>query len=383
MVTTKLYLDRRAVKNGTDAPIKITICKKGETSMYSTGIRIPPNCWDRKRQKVINHPNAAKVNNRLTRIKLEFDEALAELYDKEQLVGLSATQIKNKVSLYLSPEARKDDSLLCSRFDIYIIRCKAERTKEIYRNTLKKIRLFDRKADKLHFDDITKAWLDNFEKWLTNRGNKINTISIDMRNIRAVINAAIDDEITTAYPFRKKKIRGEKTRKRSLSVEKIREVFKSDNRYADIFKLSFLLIGMNIVDMYSLKKIEDGRANYKRSKTGREYSIKIEPEALELINRYRGEERALCFAEIFSDYKTITKKADKALKAFCEGLSLYWARHSWATIAASLDIPNETIAAALGHSYGNRTTAIYIDYDMKKVDEANRKVIDWVFYGKR
>lgn len=63
-------------------------------------------------------------------------------------------------------------------------------------------------------------------------------------------------------------------------------------------------------------------------------------------------------------------------------LTTYWARHSWATIAASLDIPKETIAAALGHG-GNTVTDIYIDFDAKKIDEANRRVIDWVLYGKK
>ncbi len=58
-------------------------------------------------------------------------------------------------------------------------------------------------------------------------------------------------------------------------------------------------------------------------------------------------------------------------------MSTYWARHTWATIAASLDIPKETIAAALGHG-GNTVTDIYIDFDQKKVDKANRKVIDYV-----
>lgn len=65
-----------------------------------------------------------------------------------------------------------------------------------------------------------------------------------------------------------------------------------------------------------------------------------------------------------------------------ETLTSYWARHSWATIAASLDIPKDTIAAALGHG-GNTVTDIYIDFDQKKVDIANRKVLDWVFYGKQ
>lgn len=30
------------------------------------------------------------------------------------------------------------------------------------------------------------------------------------------------------------------------------------------------------------------------------------------------------------------------------------------------------------HSFGNATTAIYINYQQKKVDDANRKVIDYV-----
>lgn len=46
-------------------------------------------------------------------------------------------------------------------------------------------------------------------------------------------------------------------------------------------------------------------------------------------------------------------------------LTTYWARHSWATIAASLDIPKETIAAALGHS-NHTVTDIYIEFDYRK-----------------
>lgn len=59
-----------------------------------------------------------------------------------------------------------------------------------------------------------------------------------------------------------------------------------------------------------------------------------------------------------------------------KGLTTYWARHSWATIAASLDIPEDTIALALGHSSAHTTTAIYIERRLSKVDAANRKVLD-------
>ena len=77
--------------------------------------------------------------------------------------------------------------------------------------------------------------------------------------------------------------------------------------------------------------------------------------------------------------RMLTKKERKPL---FPDISTYWARHTWATIAASLDIPKETISAALGHEIGSRVTSIYIDFDQKKVDEANRKVMDYVLYGK-
>ena len=66
-----------------------------------------------------------------------------------------------------------------------------------------------------------------------------------------------------------------------------------------------------------------------------------------------------------------------------KGLTTYWARHTWATIAAELDIPKETIAAALGHSIGNPVTSIYINFNTHKIDEANRRVLDYVLYYKR
>ena len=81
-------------------------------------------------------------------------------------------------------------------------------------------------------------------------------------------------------------------------------------------------------------------------------------------------------------FRSVGKRGAKTVVPLFPKLTTYWARHTWPTIAASLDIPKETIAAALGHG-GNTVTDIYIDFDRRKVDEANRKVMDWVLYGKR
>ena len=62
-----------------------------------------------------------------------------------------------------------------------------------------------------------------------------------------------------------------------------------------------------------------------------------------------------------------------------EELSTYWARHTWATLAYNIGIPVDIIGQALGHSdRSHSVTFTYIDTDVTKVDEANRRVIDLI-----
>lgn len=278
-------------------------------------------------------------------------------------------------------------------------------TKGVYKHTLDKIQSFDPDIDKKKFEDITLQWLTDFEAFCARTASK-NARNIHLRNIRAVFNNAIDYEITTAYPFRRFKIRPEATRKRSMSVEELRRLFDYPVEpyaeiYRDCFKLIFMLIGINSVDLWGLKLItKDGRIEYKRAKTGRLYSIKVEPEAMEIINRYRGKNGLLCIADRWSDSRNFRHQCNKALQKIglverkgrggkktitseFEGLTTYWARHTWATVAYDLGISKDVIAQALGHSDGHDTTNIYIREDSRKVDEANRRVLNWVFYGKR
>lgn len=68
---------------------------------------------------------------------------------------------------------------------------------------------------------MTKKWLESFNKWLKDTGIKTNSISIHLRNIRAIFNHAIDNEETELYPFRKFTIEREETRKRSLKPDQL------------------------------------------------------------------------------------------------------------------------------------------------------------------
>lgn len=258
-------------------------------------------------------------------------------------------------------------------------------------------------ASSLIFEDVTRSWLERFEKFMAQTSPSKNARNIHFRNIRAVFNLAIDDGITTHYPFRTFKIRPVKTAKRSMKIDDLRafisaEVDDWQREYRDLFVLSFFLIGINPKDLMELTEIVDGRVEFNRSKTRRFYSIKVEPEALEIINRYRGTRHLIDPLDRYTKYKDYLSRWNKALKTigttYEKGkygaksyhplfptLSCYWARHTWATIAASLDIPKETIAHGLGHG-GDTVTDIYIDFNMAKVDEANRRIIDYVLYDR-
>lgn len=412
MANTRLYLDERGAKKDRPCVLKIVVAHKGVSALISLNAKILPNQWDNLRMKVVSHPDAMLMNVYIQGVKRQVDTIILSLANDGQLHSMSAKELRNYIQDQLNPEKAEEKKEAKRRANLFATRylrfadSKKESTKRIYMVTYKRLQEYAGDTlDDLAFEDITKEWLTKFDTYMTKQSPSKNARNIHLRNIRAVFNEAIDDEVTTFYPFRRFSIRNVATRKRNLKVEDLRKLFdfpceEHAVQYLEIFKLMFMLIGINTIDLCHLKEIDaEGRVNYYRAKTNRLYSIKVEPEALEIINKYRGEEWLLNILDRYTDYKDYNRRVNRALKKIgpvkrsglggkkdykplFPDISTYWARHSWATIAASLDIPRDTIAHALGH--GNNTiTDIYIDFDESKVDEANRKVIDWVFYGKK
>ena len=388
MISTKFYLDIRSKKRE-GSPLKLRISVKREAAFISLDLCLPVDQWDPVRQVIKkNCVNSRKLNEYISRRKSQIDDCIRGLILEGALVHLSATAVRDAVIRKLYPVPTTGNFM--AHFDHFASSHKNERTKKNYLQTIKLIRKFDSNVDSLDFNDVNKKWIDDFRSWLYCNGCKsVNAINFYLRIIRAVFNDAIDCELTTSYPFRKIKIKMAPTKKRSLNPEELRSIFFADvpsykNKYVDAFKLIFFLIGINTVDLLGLKKedLKDGRVSYIRAKTKRLYSIKVEPEAQAIIDKYSGASKLLSFDERCSSYVNWAIKINKNIGEIMTGVTTYYARHSWATIAASLDIPKETIAAALGHG-GHSVTDIYIDFDTKKVDEANRRVIDFVLYNKR
>ena len=310
--------------------------------------------------------------------------------------------MRRNIKAIINGEEPQSGQSLVHYFEEFMETKTNESTRGIYETTRKRLVMYDEKA---LIDDIDRRWLDGFLAHEIMRGRKMNGIAIDFRNMRAVFNWAIDNEETKNYPFRKFTIKTERQKFLYLSIEEMREYRDIEvedfmEKYRDMFLLGFYLIGINLSDLLELpaNAIKHGRIVYRRKKTGRLYDIKVEPEALEIINKYHGTKHLVRFLDDgtklssfkrrLGDYIKRIGKVElvknrrgalikKQLKPLHDDIVWYTARRSWATIAASLDIPKEVIGKALGHSeWDSTTTDLYINFDNRKIDEANRKVIN-------
>ena len=401
MSSSKFYLDRRYKAKDGKGSIILVISHNHTTSSISTGIRIFPSEWDGNRIKR-DSPSFA-LNARLIELKARVDKDIALLSLNDEYFTMSAADIKVNVST--SRPVRNKGHLISDVFDEYTSNSMKDGTREIYKATLKKILIFG--GESITLEAINLKWLYGFEKYLSATQTP-NGRAIYFRCLRAVCNYAKHIGITSSYPFENFKFKTEPTRKRSVNVELFRKflnfpVDEVKGKYRDYFVISFLLIGINIKDLLLSRhnQVIDGRLEYIRNKTHKKYSIKIEPEAQALLDKYAGNDYLLEAMDHCKHHKSFARaineacqmigpeievqdelfpdKTEKRIEPIIQGITTYFARHSWATFAYEIGIPIDVISQALGHSINNRTTMIYIKYDQSKQDEANRRVIDYVF----
>lgn len=396
MATVHYYLDTRRIKANGKYPLRIRVQHRGKF-LVSTDFDATPDTWNidsyNRKESNWQSKNVAVRNliNKVERMIFSLDE-------EGELMKMTDKELKEAILSGLEGKKAKERTFI-ECLDEFIGTKTNRGTITLYTTTRNKILSFDPECT---FASMDRSWLVRFENWMAGSGMKVNAYAIHLRNVRTVFNYAIDEGYTESYPFRKFSIGREETRKRSLTVEQLRTLrdYECEDyqvKYRDMFMLMFYLIGINAADLFNARNrdVVNGRLEYKRAKTGKLYSVLIEPEAWDIINRYRGKKYLVDVMETFRDYKNFLHRMGIVLKQIGSmerrgrggkkvrtplfpDISSYWSRHTWATIAAGLDIPKETISEALGHSIGSEVTSIYIRFDRKKVDAANRKVIDYV-----
>lgn len=267
-----------------------------------------------------------------------------------------------------------------------------------YRYALHSFQRF-RDGEDVMLDSITPALMKAYETWLHARGLSPNSISFYFRILRTVYNHAVDQEvIDSSNPFRKVYTGIGKTVKRALPLSAIRRIRELDltarpelTFARDMFMMSFYLRGMSFVDMCFLRKsdLRNGHLTYRRRKTSQLLTIAWKKEMQDILDRYPETGSDFLLPIIRSRgvnercvYRNVAYAINRKLKTIAElvgidfPLTMYVARHSWASGARSIGIPLGVISEGMGHD-SESTTRIYLaSLDTSVIDNANSLIID-------
>lgn len=395
MITTHYWLDSRHYedKEAQPAPLKLLLTKHGRTAMLPVGVKLLPSQWEHKQQRIVKHEQKSTLNTYLMKFKLKVDDKIRELILSGQAAELDVRDLKNIIQEDI-------DGRRCTKqFGEYFRQVAATRraagTKTIYLNALRVCRMYDAHCENRSLTEITQRWCDGLVEYLASDEANFaqNTRNSVVSCVRAVLNFALRDELIRKNPLKNVKTPYVQTRRRNLTQSQIRRLWNAQPRSRleeaglDFFKFSFLLIAANSVDVSKMtpQSIFNDRVEYVRTKTGKQYSIAIVDELRPLLAKWSDDKLLFKFFAGRDERNSANPSLNHGLSSLCKReklppVSTYWARHTWASLAMELEIPIEVISAALGHSYGARVTMGYVNLSQKKVDDANRRVIDFALY---
>ena len=261
-------------------------------------------------------------------------------------------------------------------------------------------------GNEVAWDELSSTFLLGYEEFLSKRGLCRNSTSFYMRNLRAIVNRAVEQDVEVPRNLFKHVYMGvDKTVKRAVTLDVIRMIRDIDltghpalDFARRVFMFAFYTRGMSFIDIAFLKKrdLHNGVITYSRRKTRQQLTVRIEPETRRIIDSF-GESKTSFLLPIITDeesdtdqqyenaYFRINRNLQKVgtMLGLEKKLTLYVARHAWASIAHSNNVALSTISKAMGHD-SEKTTIIYLQsLDTSSVDKANSDIIRMIDRGKR
>lgn len=356
------------------------------------------NEWDETRSAVVTTQKSERKSFILSiRERIRWDlERLTKIIRQMDNNGMSYTadDVIDEFNRYASEYS------LFNFMETIIIKLKQNgktRTSETYSIALNSFKKF-RQGEDIMLDCLTSEIMEAYEAWHQHRGVSPNTISFYTRILRAVYNRAVEDEIIeNRNPFRHVYTGVDKTVKRALPIAIIKKIKTLDLELIpaldfarDMFIMSFMLRGMSFIDMAYLKKtdLKNGYVTYRRRKTGQQLTIEWTKEMQMLLDKYPENDSDYLLPIIRSagtneryTYRNVGYNINHNLKTIAKKvgitipLTLYVARHSWASAAKAKGIPLSVISEGMGHD-SEATTQIYLaSLDTSVVDKANSLIL--------
>lgn len=385
-------------------PLVFQVLRGGRKRVISLGVSLRKEWFDKTAEQVMRLPSGCgglkrmrEINSRIRTIRTVLENIVQELATKYPDYGVEA----------VSERYRRRQDLHCFFTFVEQEKRQLEVTGryntagqyESLRNSVARYCVYAGWPERLLLNQITSAFIVDYKKYLERTGLKKSSVSTYLSLLRAVYNRARRIGIVTGDEtvFHGSIPRGAPTEKRAVKAGIIRKLmqaelasFPSLARTRDVFMISLYLEGMALRDIMNLKRtdIRNGVITYRRSKTGSILRVRIVPELQELIDKYRTDDSYL-FPFLLSDkkhdhknYKSVLRRINRhlhKLEVLLDipfHLTMYVARHSWASLAQECDVPIEKISQALGHT-STKTTQIYLKgFNYHVIDEVNRRVID-------
>lgn len=367
----------------------------------STPYRIYEWEWDRQSNDIVNqskisserlniiktiHDNIVWEKKRINKI-IESLQNSSKPFSVDDIVISYRNSLENRTSVFDYIRIRIN----------YLKDAGRERTSETYEQMLFSFMKF-RNHEDLYFDMIDDKLICQYESFMKNSNLCRNTTSFYMRILRSVYNRAVEDGLSKQMnPFRHVYTGVDKTSKRAIGLDEIRRIKNLNlsntpklDFARDIFLFSFYMRGMSFIDIAYLQKtnLSGGYISYNRKKTGQQMTIKWEKEMEEIANKYVSQSDTFLFPIIERNDGTERKQylnkmllINRRLKVIAEKIALsvpltmYVARHSWASIAQSNNIPINAISLGMGHDK-EETTRIYLaSIQTDVIDNANSKIL--------
>ena len=384
-VSVSFYLEKTKPNNEGKCLIKMVIYCNPNKKRYSTNCHVTEAEWEK-----LNGTNLRDGNLKTIKANLNSKQAKAE----EVIEKISPFTFVAFEEAYFGNLVVNKNTALQHWFDEYIIKLKAKNcigTAIAYRTTINSINLFKKN---LHLQDITPNFLEEYEAFLSDAGKSNTTISIYIRQLRAIINQAIDANVfpKEKYPFKKYEIPSSRNVKKALSNDDIRKLLKhkpekeDEQKALDFWILSYLCSGINFADIIELKpsNIVGSHLVFVRAKTKntkkkdlRPIKVGLHPRAIEIIEKWKNSDKSnpYLFPVLESNLQAVTIKhrcqrfikwVNKRMELIRQELKIeqkigtYAARHSFSTVSKRQGLSTEFISESLGHS-SVIVTANYLD----------------------
>lgn len=366
----------------------------------NTGYKLFPSEWDRLHAGVLLPPDTGQSRHAYLvalRNRIAEDTArLKSIVSRLERAGHSYTS-DDVVRIYLTPSQAGGFISFAEELVRQLRQIGKNRTAERYATVLNSFKRFLGEDDVL-LDEVDSNLMVRYETFLKARGICPNSSSYYMRGLRAVYNRAVEKELTVQRnPFKHVYTGIDKTVKRAVPLKIIRQIREIDLSLSpttdfarNIFLFSFYTRGMSFIDMAFLKKkdLQNGILSYRRHKTNQQLFIKWEKPMQEIIDKYDTSKTPYLLpiirdtdADEWRQYKNASHLVNDKLKKLGEQLGLpvpltsYVARHAWASIAKSKNIPVSTISEAMGHDSENTTRIYLASLDTSVVDKANSLIL--------